>query len=127
MTVKLTGADTGGALTLLETETPPNSGPPPHVHHREDEIFSILAGEFEFRLGDESFRAGPGSVVVAPRDIPHVFRNVSDQTGRLLILCQPAGFENFVAASAGIDPAGPPDFPRMAAIAREYGLEFLTQ
>lgn len=42
VTIKLTGQETGGAFALLETVTPPGAGPPPHVHHREDETFYVL-------------------------------------------------------------------------------------
>jgi quercetin dioxygenase-like cupin family protein len=46
-TVKCSGEDTGGAFTLIEVLVPPGSGPPPHIHRREDEMFYVLAGEFE--------------------------------------------------------------------------------
>lgn len=43
---KATGEGTGGRFALWETTTPPgNPGPPPHIHHNEDEVFYLLEGE----------------------------------------------------------------------------------
>jgi hypothetical protein len=40
MTVKAGGAQTGGALTVIEWSAPVRFGPPRHVHHSEDEMFT---------------------------------------------------------------------------------------
>ncbi|MFL6085518.1 MAG: cupin domain-containing protein [Mycobacterium sp.] len=47
--------------------------PPPHRHRREDEIFCVLEGEYEFVVGDRTIPATAGSVVYGPRNIPHTF------------------------------------------------------
>ena len=44
VTCKVTSDQTSGAYTLFEATTPPGAGPPPHVHHREDESFYVLEG-----------------------------------------------------------------------------------
>src|SRR5215475_1220712 len=66
MTIKATGASTGGAFGLVESLIAPGFSPPLHVHHREDESFWVLEGELTMRCGDRSFRAGPGSFVFLP-------------------------------------------------------------
>jgi len=38
------GAETGEAYTLCEARVLPGGGPPPHIHHREDEAFFVLEG-----------------------------------------------------------------------------------
>ncbi len=43
-TTLLSGAETGGAFTLLEALVPPDTGPPPHFHQAEDETFLLLDG-----------------------------------------------------------------------------------
>src|ERR1041385_7504877 len=45
-TVKASGRETGGAFCLIEVMVPPQSGPPPHIHQREDEAFYIIEGQF---------------------------------------------------------------------------------
>src|ERR671915_1966924 len=59
MTLKATGATTGGSLALLENLTAPGGGPPPHAHTREDEFFYVLGGTFEIPIGDEVHALGP--------------------------------------------------------------------
>ena len=122
---KAASSDTGGAYSLLETIVPPGGGPPPHVHHREDEAFYVLEGQFEFQVANQTIQAGPGSFLIAPRDIPHSFRNSGSTPGKLLITVQPAGFENFIAELGQIPMTDPPDWPRLSAVANKYGLEFL--
>ncbi|MBW4617281.1 MAG: hypothetical protein KME21_29470 [Desmonostoc vinosum HA7617-LM4] len=41
--------DTNGQYTLAELRVDPEIGPPPHIHHREDEAFYIQEGELEFQ------------------------------------------------------------------------------
>ena len=36
------GEQTGGQYTLVEAFVPPDGGPPPHTHTREDEAFYLL-------------------------------------------------------------------------------------
>ena len=42
VTHKIPSHRTGGAYALFEVATRPGSGPPPHIHHREDESFYVL-------------------------------------------------------------------------------------
>ena len=43
ITVKVAGEDTGEEYTILHEVSPPQGGPPLHLHHREDEAFYVLA------------------------------------------------------------------------------------
>ena len=62
-TIKASGEDTGGAFALFEAIVPPQAGPPPHVHHREDEAFYFLEVGREARDGEVA------PVVPTPEDI----------------------------------------------------------
>lgn len=95
ITIKLTGESTDGEMTLLDSVVLPHTGPPPHIHEREDETFYILEGEFEFLAGEEWLPASAGSVVYAPRGIPHTYNNVGEETGRMLTVITPSGLEKF--------------------------------
>jgi mannose-6-phosphate isomerase-like protein (cupin superfamily) len=50
VTILLDGTDTGGSYTALEALIPPDGGPPPHVHAREDEGFLVVSGEVTYFL-----------------------------------------------------------------------------
>ena len=45
--IRLTGADTGGAYCLLDVALAPGMGVPRHMHTREDEVYFVLEGELE--------------------------------------------------------------------------------
>jgi quercetin dioxygenase-like cupin family protein len=130
ITFKLTGGDTNGEMTLIETIAAPRSGPPPHVHGREDETFYILEGEFEFLDGEEKVRASAGSVVYGPRGILHTYRNLGDEAGRFLTMITPSGLEGFFeeVSEPAEDVCWPPEITperieRLLAAAPKYGLD----
>jgi quercetin dioxygenase-like cupin family protein len=116
------GEDTGGQLTVYEILFPPDSGPPLHVHEREDEAFYVIEGSLSVRMGDEVFEAPAGSFMFQPRGIPHTFRS-SSEGARALLFVVPSGFEGFfhalgrpAEAMALPPPAGPPSPEQMAAM-----------
>jgi quercetin dioxygenase-like cupin family protein len=130
LTLKMVREDTDGAFTLLEEVTPPQGGPPPHMHSREDEAFYVLEGEFEFMVGDRVIPVTAGSVVYGPRGIQHAFKNVGAAPGRMLVLVMPAGLEKFFeeVGEPTTDPSSPPPFgpaeiERLLAAAPKYGQE----
>ena len=133
LTLKTRREDTDGACTVLEEVSPPGAaGPPPHVHHREDETFCVLEGELEFALGDRTFRAVAGSVVHAPKGVPHSFKNAGTGPCRMLVVVSPGGLESFFeeVGESAADGSSPPPFgreeiERMLAIAPRYGIEML--
>jgi len=125
VTLKLTGEDTEGASALVEISTPPQVGPPLHVHQREDESVYVLEGMFEIRVGGRMIPAPPGTCVFLPRDIPHNYTNVGYRTGRLLVTITPAGFETFFEELSRFSPGAPPDREQLVALGRTYGLDVL--
>ena len=125
---KLSGEDTNGAYAVLESITPPDGGPPLHVHTREDECFYILEGEYEFQVGEQTLRASAGSFLFGPRGTPHRFRNVGSAVARHLVIAQPAGIENFFSEISDLTAeaeGGPPDLTRVHELAARYGIELL--
>jgi mannose-6-phosphate isomerase-like protein (cupin superfamily) len=55
-----------------------------HAHDDFVDSFYVLAGEAEFVVGDDVFRAGPGGCVAAPPGVTHGFRNAADSELRML-------------------------------------------
>jgi mannose-6-phosphate isomerase-like protein (cupin superfamily) len=45
-----------------------------HYHKKISEIFTVLAGEFSFILGDEKYTFQPGDTAIIPPMTPHGFR-----------------------------------------------------
>jgi mannose-6-phosphate isomerase-like protein (cupin superfamily) len=84
----LTGIDDG--VAVLETVAAPG-GPAPldHVHRTYDEVFYVVDGAFQFRVGDELVDADPGSVISVPRGSAHTFKNIGQNDGRIVIVTAP--------------------------------------
>jgi quercetin dioxygenase-like cupin family protein len=130
--VCLAGADTGGKYCLLEVSLAPGMGVPRHTHTREDEAYYVLAGELEVIVGDEVFVLRTGDTLIAPRDIPHQLRNSGDAENHYLLTFSPAGFEEFLKATAvpAPDNAPAPTEPPAIAVrkvlelAADYGILF---
>ncbi len=132
MSVKVDAARTDGAYMLVECLLAPGFGPPPHIHHRDDEAFYILEGELSGFCGDRTWRGGPGAFVFMPRGIPHAFRVEGDTPARVLQLGNGSGFERFIAeageparAPTLPPPPGPDAIGRMLATAPKYAIEIL--
>ncbi|WP_457939071.1 cupin domain-containing protein [Mesorhizobium sp. 10J20-29] len=120
----LTSAASGGAMSIVDSVSPPRSGPPRHVHHDADETFVLLTGDTEFWLEGERFTCGPGGTVFVPRGKEHTFRVVSDVPGRHLVIMTPGGFEGFFAEMAAGQLRIPEDMPAIEASAGRHHLTF---
>lgn len=131
-TTLLSGKDTGGAFTLLEALVPPDTGPPPHFHQAEDEVFILLEGRIAFTMGEETVDAQPGSVVYVPKGVPHSFRNVAGGVARMLFMYTPAGMDGMFSeiGSPGernrqAPPLDPKDIAAMIGVAAKYKFTIL--
>lgn len=127
-TIKASGEDTGGAYALIEMFLPPQSGPMPHLHEREEESFYILEGSLLFQVGDETLTAGAGTFVKAPQGVSHAFKNMGATPARVLLLLTPAGLEKFfeeVGQPLGETPS-PPNPEKIKQIASKYDVTILS-
>ena len=122
---------TGGAFGLIESwMMPPGFECPYHLHRNEDEAFYVLEGTMAFVCGGKWMTGGAGTYVFGPRNIPHGFKVVGNAPVRMLLLCSPGGFENFVLELGEPEPArgqspAPPDMAKLAEIAAKYGIDLL--
>ena len=119
------GADTGGAYAVQQQDTRPGDGPPLHRHSREDEGLSVLAGEYEFWVGEQTFRAAPGTIVFGPRGIPHAFNCLDPNPGKIQVIIPPPRLEAFFEELYALAKQGTPDMGQNVALAGKYGLETL--
>jgi len=129
-TFKATGKETGGSFTVMDQIIQPQGGPPPHIHHREDETFYVLEGRFSFLCGGKQSVFETGSFIHIPKGTLHTFKNLDEKPGRLLVTITPAGLEEFFY-TIGIPTASQPTPPvfdpsvveKIIAIAPEYQME----
>jgi quercetin dioxygenase-like cupin family protein/ketosteroid isomerase-like protein len=122
--LRATGQTTNGAFGLVEQSMPPGFASPYHTHHLEDEAFYVLEGEMAFVCDGQWTIAGPGTYVFGPREIPHGFKVLGEAPARMLLLCTPGGFAEFVVEMSGPTPA-PPDMAKLMALAAKYKVDIL--
>lgn len=128
-TIKLAAAHTGSLFSLVEWEESRGWGPPVHVHEREDEAYYVLSGEITFFVGDDAFPAPEGTLVYAPRGLPHSLRIDSDRAKALQFIV-PGGFESFFietfpSATEDVETPDEPDLDRIAEAAARFGVTIL--
>jgi quercetin dioxygenase-like cupin family protein len=125
---RTTSADSNGERVVVETVVEPNGAvAAAHVHPDQDELFEVLGGEVEFRLGKQTVVAKPGDRVLVPAGMPHRFRNVGEETAHFVCEITPAlGFEQLIetmfslAGDGKVNKKGLPNPLRLAVIARHH-------
>lgn len=102
--VKISGNDTDGDLAIFEqTSLSQGKGTPLHIHHTQDEVFSIIEGSYKFQVGDDKYDLTTGDSIFLPRKVAHAWTQVSAK-GKMSVLVQPAGkLENFFVTMAALD------------------------
>jgi mannose-6-phosphate isomerase-like protein (cupin superfamily) len=79
------GSTTSHRLGIAElTIAPHTAGPPQHRHARHDEGFYVVSGTAQFTVGEQTYEAVQGTLVMVPPGAPHTFANTSDQPAVLL-------------------------------------------
>lgn len=120
----LTPAESGGAMSIVDSESPLGSGPPRHVHDREDEVFIILTGQVDFWLEGQRFTRVAGETAFIPRGKEHTFRVTGNGPSRHLVILTPGGFEGFFADMARGQFRIPEDMPQILQSAESHSLRF---
>jgi quercetin dioxygenase-like cupin family protein len=121
---KIDGADTGGALSVVEHPFDVGALVRPHVHTREDEISIVLEGQIGFRSEDQEVVLRTGGYIVKPRNQVHAMWNAGSMPARMIEIISPAGFEGFFRGFADLNDAGPIDPAEVAGLAAEFGLPY---
>jgi mannose-6-phosphate isomerase-like protein (cupin superfamily) len=130
-TFKVTGKETKGAYTIIDQVIQPQNGPPPHIHHAEDEAFYVVEGRFSFLCGEKEVVLGSGSFAYVPKGTLHTFKNIDNKAGRLLVTITPAGLEEFFYAIGSVaDNTTPPQsdpsiFEKIMRLAPKYRMELV--
>ena len=91
VTFLATGAESHGGCFIVEAVAAPGGGPPPHIHHFEDESFYVLEGSVTFQAGGQTIHAKPGDFIHIPRGTVHSLKNEGTVPARALVIISPAG------------------------------------
>lgn len=88
--LKISAKDTGGQLSVFEYTGLGKVGPMLHIHFGQDEIFTVIEGEYRFVVGKDTHVLKAGQTIFLPRNIPHTWIQLTDK-GKLIYFLQPAG------------------------------------
>ncbi len=98
--IKTPGSDTDNRLTIIEYVEPPNSVPPVFTRHEFVEVFCVQSGVLTFQFLDEQkVTLISGQNMVCPSWKPHSFWNETNEPASVLLVCTPAGLDEFFIES----------------------------
>jgi len=83
-------------LSILEIAFDNSFEVPPHTHDDHVDAFYVLEGAVEFTVGDDTVRAGPGTLLAAPPGARHGFRSAGGRARVLNFHAPDAGFAESV-------------------------------
>ena len=101
----LAGANEGLACIAGYSEIQPGAGAPLHVHHDVDEIFILLQGAMEVRLGEETLVVEVDHTVAIPAGVPHAFSVIGEVPLRMFTFMP--GHHAIAEATTYFDDAAP--------------------
>jgi mannose-6-phosphate isomerase-like protein (cupin superfamily) len=98
VTIRVAAASNADGISMTEHRIPRGFSPPLHVHHTEDEIFHITAGEARFVVGSKELTLQAGDTMVAPKGVPHCFV-VTSEEARWINVTASGDFERMIRAA----------------------------
>lgn len=128
MIVKVSGAASRGAYSLIEYSHRPGApGPPPHVHRQHEEAFFVLEGELTLAVGPDVVTVGAGQTAVVPRGQVHQPSNRSDRPVRFVFLSSPPMDEFFAELARLVTrTGGQPPASDLAELGERYDSIFTS-
>jgi pimeloyl-ACP methyl ester carboxylesterase/mannose-6-phosphate isomerase-like protein (cupin superfamily) len=122
------GTTTAHRLGVAEiTIAPHTAGPPQHRHGRHDEGFYVVTGTASFTVGEETYPAPAGTLVMIPPGAPHTFANASDEPVILLNTFTPDLYVQYFRDMRDMIGSGAPGTPeRIIAVMARYATEPAT-
>lgn len=125
--VRATGQETDGQYDLVEVTIPPGPGVTPlHIHHENDEAIYVLEGEVTVKLDKERHVLSAGGYTMAPRGVPHTYRNTGDEPARVLFTYTPGNHWQYLQETGERGPVeGESDIEALLPILEEYGIEMV--
>jgi len=116
------GQTTDHRLGIGEITLPPHTeGPLQHRHARHDEGFYVVDGTARFTVGEATYEAPSGTLVMVPPGVPHTFSNPGDQPVVILNTFTPDLYVQYFRDLRNLLVSGQPLTPEASAqVMRRY-------
>ena len=103
------GSTTGHRLGVGEITLAPHAdGPPQHRHARHDEGFYVVSVTARFTVGETTYDAPAGTLVMIPPGAPHTFANPTDAVTVILNTFTPDLYVEYFRDLRGMIAGGRP-------------------
>ena len=122
----VTSEQTNGGFSIGRQTCAPGSGTPPHIHHNEDEVFSVVTGRFEIFDGNSNTwnEIPENGVIFSARGNVHCFRNCGDAPGTIQFVCSGSAFDVFLEGLSKYQMPG--DMQAMIDYSATFGIFYPT-
>jgi mannose-6-phosphate isomerase-like protein (cupin superfamily) len=121
--ILVSSEETNGSFCVLRQHSDPGGGPPPHIHTKEDEFFTVLEGEFEMFDGGAWHPLDTSQAAFTLRGNAHTFRNRGTTKGCIQATCIPGGMDVYLEALSKLSM--PPVMEEVVRISDPFGISFL--
>ena len=116
----LIGEETAGSLYATDVYLSPGFGAPPHHQPTEEELWYLLEGQLDVRVGTRSTVLRAGAFAFIPRDTTHTFRSSGTSPAHLLAWNAPAGHERAFEEMGRKAQEGVTAFPALREIFKAH-------
>lgn len=121
--ILVSSTESNNALVVAVQTSPPGGGPPVHRHLREEEVFTVLEGEYEVFNGVDWVPVKTGETALSPRGHFHGFRNVGQGAGKMMFFTNHGGLDEYFQLISTLQL--PADMEQFKAISDHFGYEYL--
>ncbi|MEZ2345479.1 cupin domain-containing protein [Terriglobus sp. RCC_193] len=122
--VIVSSKETNGTFCVIRQYSDPGGGPPPHIHSREDEFFTVIDGEFEILNRGIWHPIGKGETAYTLRNNPHTFRNRGASVGCIQATVIPGGLDEYLEELSRLSM--PPVIEEVLRTSEPYGVSFIA-
>lgn len=122
--VIVSSKETNGTFCVIRQYSGPGGGPPPHVHSKEDEFFTVIDGEFEIFDGHSWHPVDKGQTAYTLRNNPHTFRNRGNTMGCMQATVIPGGLDEYLEELSRLSM--PPVMEEVVRTSDPYGISFIA-
>ncbi len=128
----LTGADSGGSVSVFEVRVPAGHKLPAPAHKNDayEEVLYGIEGVLTWTVDGTPHEVGPGQAVCIPRGAAHRFDNLGRVDVKQLVIITPAimgpAYFREAAELIGAAAGSPPDGAKMAEVFRRHGMTVAT-
>jgi quercetin dioxygenase-like cupin family protein len=102
--VVVTGDDSSGRQSVIESYWQPAFSVPAHFHKRHAETFYVISGQVEWTVGGETHVLNAGDAVHIPQNTVHKVRVVGGKEMHSLMIYESGDYENQTKYAATFTP-----------------------